>query len=331
MQNQGMEPVNDAGPTTAERYRSFAEIDGLGQSAIYAEWAFGVADDPTIVDLIEQLPLAKRPVTLVFAAARAAGAATGSYLEFRTWMLEHWAAVRGIALARSTQTNEAARCGVLLPLLASLPQPIALIEVGASAGLCLFPDRYSYRYGDTELHPVDGPSEVVISPKISGAVPVPQRMPQVVWRAGIDLNPLAVDDPVEMAWLEALVWPEHGERRRRLRSAVRVVQQEPPRIVRSDALSGLAALAAEAPPDATLVIFHSAVLAYFPKPDRDAFVRLVTGLPGHWISNEGQTVTPGVQGRLARQPADPALFLVAMDGNPLAFAVGHGQSLDWID
>lgn len=147
----------------------------------------------------------------------------------------------------------------------------------------------------------------------------------------IDLNPLDVHDPVEMAWLEALIWLEHGERRSRLRSAVRAAQQELPRIVRSDALSGLAALAAAAPSDATLVIFHSAVLAYFPKPDRDAFVRLVADLPGHWISNEGQTVTPGVHKRLACQLADPALFLVALDGNPVAFAGGHGQSLDWID
>ena len=46
------------------------------------------------------------------------------------------------------QTNEAGRCAVLLPVLAALPQPLALLEVGASAGLCLYPDRYAYRYGD---------------------------------------------------------------------------------------------------------------------------------------------------------------------------------------
>lgn len=36
--------------------------------------------------------------------------------------------------ARRTQTNEPARCAVLLPALAQLPQPLALIEVGVSAG-----------------------------------------------------------------------------------------------------------------------------------------------------------------------------------------------------
>jgi hypothetical protein len=37
---------------------------------------------------------------------------------------------------------------VLLPVLTALPQPLALLEDGASAGLCLYPDRYAYRYGE---------------------------------------------------------------------------------------------------------------------------------------------------------------------------------------
>jgi hypothetical protein len=53
--------------------------------------------------------------------------------------------------SRATQTNEPGRCAVLLPVLAALPQPLALLDVGASAGLCLYPDRYSYRYGDHQI------------------------------------------------------------------------------------------------------------------------------------------------------------------------------------
>jgi hypothetical protein len=325
-----VDPVDDALTTTAERYRSFAEIDATSQSATYTEWALGIAGDPQAMGLIEQLPVPKRQVNLVFAAARSAGVEASGYPKFREWLIEHWPEVRSIAMKRSTQTNEAARCAVLLPLLASLDQPIALLEVGASAGLCLSPDRYSYQYGDLSVHPADGPSGVVLSPAITGPVPVPLAMPTIVWRAGIDLNPLDVDDPDDAAWLEALVWPEHHERLGRLRSAIGIARRYPPRIVRSDALIGLAALAAEAPTDATLVVFHSAVLAYFTEHDRDDFVGLVSSLPGHWISNEGQTVMPGIAQRLQRAPADPALFTVALDGNPVAFAGGHGQSLEWI-
>ena len=44
-----------------------------------------------------------------------------------------------------TQTNEVGRCAVILPALPAAP--IALIEVGASAGLCLLFDKYQYDYG----------------------------------------------------------------------------------------------------------------------------------------------------------------------------------------
>jgi hypothetical protein len=219
---------------------------------------------------------------------------------------------------------------VLVPLLAALPQPLALIEVGASAGLCLYPDRYSYRYGETVLHPQSGPSAVMVAPRLDGPVPVPERMPEVTWRAGIDLNPLDVTSDADVAWLDALVWPEHDERRERLQNAVGIVRREPPRIEKANALEALPALAVEAPKDATLVVYHSAVLAYFTADDRSAFVELVSGLNGHWISNEGLSVVPGVQERLTAQPPDPALFIVAQDGIPVAFAGGHGQSLSWI-
>ena len=58
---------------------------------------------------------------------------------------ERRAEVEAVMLERRTQTNEPARCALLLPLLAALPQPLALLEVGASAGLCLLPDRYALR------------------------------------------------------------------------------------------------------------------------------------------------------------------------------------------
>lgn len=47
---------------------------------------------------------------------------------------------------RRTQTNEVARCALLLPVLTRLPAPLALIEVGAAAGLGLRLDRWAYRY-----------------------------------------------------------------------------------------------------------------------------------------------------------------------------------------
>src|SRR5699024_3203234 len=118
---------------------------------------------------------------------------TGALREVLT---TRWSQVRETILTRATQTNEVGRCASLLPLLATLPGPLALVEVGASAGLCLHPDRWSYRYLDDDgcevarVDPPAGPSPVVLDCTVSGPVPIPPSLPQVVHRGGVDLNPL---------------------------------------------------------------------------------------------------------------------------------------------
>jgi hypothetical protein len=139
-------------------------------------------------------------------------------------------------MGRATQTNEPARCAVLLPLLHRIGGPIALIELGAPAGLCLIPDRYSYAYSDgTAVHPPSGPSDVVIRCRVAaGSLPRDLAVPQIVWRAGVDLNPLDPADPDTAAWLTALVWPEHEHRRDRLAAALRLAAVAGTRIERGD-------------------------------------------------------------------------------------------------
>ena len=114
----------------------------------------------------------------------------------------------------------------------------------------------------------------------TGVAP-PAGLPEVVWRAGIDLNPLDVTDPADVAWLDALIWPEHAHRRARLRAAAAVAAAEPPLLVRGDLVDDLPALAAQAPAGATLVVFHTSVLYQVPGPRRAAFAAaVVRGCPG---------------------------------------------------
>ena len=135
---------------------------------------------------------------------------------------------------RLNQTNEPGRCASLMPTLAALPGPLALLEIGASGGLCLYPDRYSYLYDNTtRIDPADGPSTVLLhcttnSSATNGQVPLPQQLPDVVWRAGIDLAPLDVTDPDDRRWLETLAWPEEHDRRERIRSAVDIRSRRSP-------------------------------------------------------------------------------------------------------
>jgi hypothetical protein len=99
---------------------------------------------------------------------------------------------------------------------------------------------------------------------LSGAL----ATPDIVWRAGLDLNPLNASDPDTGAWLTTLIWPEHDDRRDRLVAALNVAANVSIRIDRGDLRDGLAALLADVPAGVTPVIQHSATLAYLSAEDR---------------------------------------------------------------
>ena len=171
-------------------------------------------------------------------------------------------------LERRTQTNEPARCALMLPLLAALPQPLALLEVGASAGLCLLPDRYGYDYAG---HRARGrPAALRCTPE--GDLPLPDALPEVVWRAGLDLDPIDIDDADAMRWLELLIWPGEEHRVETLRGAV---DDRPRGPAAGRPGRPHTATSRRSPPrrprDATLVIFHTAVLSYVPSAGRATF------------------------------------------------------------
>jgi hypothetical protein len=309
-------------------YRRFAETEARGVSAIYYGWAIGVAGDREVLDLIARLHGIKRQPNLVFAAARHLGAPEGPYAPFRLWLVSHWADVSDVVESRSTQTNEAARCSVLLPILSRVDGDVALIEAGASAGLTLYPDRYSYRYDAAgtivELDPPDGPSEVVIPCTIDEAS-VPARVPQVAWRAGIDLNPIDARDPNELNWLESLVWPEHDARRARLRSAAIIAASDPPHLVKGDIIDEVPHLIGAAPGGTRIIVFHSAVLNYLPQARREDFADLMSSFPEvMWISNEGAGVIPSVTEQVDLEVGGRTI--IAVDGRPVALAGPHGLS-----
>ncbi|MFE5836861.1 DUF2332 domain-containing protein [Arthrobacter sp. NPDC056493] len=342
-----------SGSGTAEWYRHFGTVDAPGSSPCYADWSLHIADDPRLIARIDEWPYNKRQPLLMLAAARFLGAAVAPYAEFRTFMDRHWDEISRTVLSRATQTNEVGRCVTLLPSLAAIAaaegRPLALIEVGASAGLALFPDHYSYEFDDgatvtrlapaASCEPPAGPGEPpVLRCRTAGPVPLPGSLPEVVWRAGIDLNPLDVRNPDDVAWLEALIWPEQEFRRERLRRAIAVARQNPPLLVAGDLNDQLPSLAARAPADAALVVFHSAVMGYVSADGRARFRATVQDLAldrgCHWLSNEGETVIIQEDGSAVVPEMDPGRlrgnFLLLHDGQPVAITGPHGQSLDWL-
>ena len=315
----------DAALSTAANYRVFAE-EARGRSAAYEALAMLVADDDTILRFLGTLPPAKRQPNLLFAAARYLLGTPPDIAALRALVGQDRAGLARVMLARRTQTNEPARCATLLPALAQLPPPLALIEVGASAGLTLLFDRYSYDYGG-HLIPGSDPDAPTLRCVPRGPVPLPERLPVIAWRAGLDLNPLDVTDDDDVHWLSCLVWPGEGDREERLAAAVAAARRDPPAIYRGDLLTDLPALAAQAPAGATLVIFHSAVLAYVAPEGRRRFSGTVRSLPAVWLSSEAPGVVPGVS--VPACQGGP-LVLIRDGRTPLACADGHGAWVHWL-
>ena len=316
---------HDAGASTAEIYRTFARHEARGRSPAYESLAEAVAGDAAVLRFLVSLPPEKRQPNLLFAAARYLLGAPADMTRLRDLVSERGAELSEVMLARRTQTNEppaAPRC--------CRPWPAA-----AAAG----PDRGR---GQRRAHPAVRPLLLRLrrspiggqdrqAPTLrcepSGPVPLPARLPVIAWRAGLDLNPLDVHRDDDVRWLSCLVWPGEGDREHRLAAAIAAARRDPPAVHRGDLIDDLPALAAQAPAGATLVVYHSSVLAYVAPERRLEFADLVRGLPATWLSQEGPAVLSSVP--VAAYPGDP--YLLVRDGRtPLALADGHGTWLRWL-
>ena len=184
------------------------DIDTAGRSPLYADVARAVARDDDVIALPRrdaageapaQPAVRRRPLPL-----RHAGDGAREFIEL---IHAHPDEIGAVMAARSTQTNEPARCATLLPLLARLPQPLALLEVGASGGLCLLPDRYGYDYGRRRIAPPT-PEAPVFARAGGRRLRFPERTVEVVPGARGSTSARSTSARAdEVAWLEALVWP----------------------------------------------------------------------------------------------------------------------------
>jgi hypothetical protein len=306
-------------------YRSYAEREARGRSAAYEALARAFAADPALVRFAATLPPDRRQPNLLFSAARYLLGAPPELATLRGLVGSSPAELAAVITTRRAQTNEPGRCAILLPALAQLRPPLALIEVGASAGLNLLADHYSYDYGGRRLVGTD-PAGPTLRCEPRGPVPVPAAVPAIAWRAGLELSPLDVTRDDDVRWLESLVWPGEGDRAQRLAAAIAVARRDPPAVHRGDLVTDLPALAATAPAGATLVVWHSSVLYQVSPAGRERFAATVAGLGATWLSSESPGVVPGT----AAPAVDHQMCVLARDGAPIAHADSHGAWLRWL-
>jgi len=248
-------------------------------SPLYAHLVEVVAEDPDLLRVINRIGN-RPPPNLLFAAVQYLlmdGADSdlarhypslvedplgpeGAGPVFREFVLAHEEEIVHLGNTRYTQTNESRRCVALLPLVMMAPfDRLHLVDIGTSAGLNLALDRYRYRFDDLEWGPE---SPLVLIAESRGADPRLHPI-EVLSRTGLDLNPLDPGDEEARRWLDALIWPEHEERRARLRLALGIISEIPIEMVPGDALATLPRVLDSLPGDEPAVVMNSFSFAQF--------------------------------------------------------------------
>ena len=240
-------------------------------------------------------------------------------------MLSSW-------LDNAPQTNEVARSAIIMPALLALARPyrapLALFEIGASAGLNLIPERYHYRYGSATWGDPSAP--VRLAPELRGAVPDLRGGLVIVERAGGDHAPVDLEDPVARLRLQAYVWADQPERLERCRAAIDLARAAGVRVERRDAADFVERVLAEPPRDAVTVIFHTVVWQYLAEPTRSRIQAALASAadrpadaPVGWVRFEAGGGVPPAQLIVTTWPGEQETVLAEGDF--------HGRWLDWYE
>lgn len=263
-------------------------------AARHADWAALLAEAPVtqrwpmlwmaaLQDRVLALAEAgERPALADYYASVGPARAPDAALEGHAgeFIARHRDALARLIATRTTQTNEIGRCAVIWPLLQRLVQAagrrrVALLDVGCSAGLNLGVDRWRYRYIDdasgatVATSPSDrDPRAPEIACRLlagtSADAVTSAALPEIVLRAGIDLQPVDVHDPAAVRWLRACLWPHDGERRARFDAAVAVARTQAwPLRATTDVVAAVDEWLDGLPADVLPVVVNTWVLSYF--------------------------------------------------------------------
>ena len=232
------------------------------------------------------------------------------------------------------QTNEVRRCAGLLGGFLEIARQhpgcaLRLREIGTSAGLNLFWDRYHYTLGEHAWGDADSPVRIAADWK-GGAAAFQQR-PVIESRAGCDIAPVRIAEPGQQQRLESYLWPDQPDRLEQLRGAVGLALEEPARIEEARAGDWLAGELGEEPPRVARVVFHSSVWLYIPDEEQsrieavleEAGARATPDAPLAWLRHEDSAERPGHMELLLRLwPGDGVEKLA--HGHP------HGREVRWL-
>lgn len=234
-------------------------------------------------------------------------------------------------LDSAPQTNEVGRSAVLIAaalfLRARHDLPLVVSELGASAGLNLAFDRYALVIGGRVFGARASP--VRLAPDWTG--PLPPDLPvEIRDRAGVDLAPPDLGDPVDRLRLLAYLWPDQPDRLARTRAAMALAGTRPDT---GDAAAWLEARLAARHPGAMHLVCHTIAWQYFP-PSTQTRCRRALAAAGRGASPDAPLAHLAMEADAGKGSA--AMSLTIWDGSrgtPAAIALGradfHGRFVEW--
>jgi hypothetical protein len=237
------------------------------------------------------------------------------------------------ALTRPPQTNEVGRSaplvGGLLVVAHDTKLPLRLRELGSSAGLNLWFDRYWFSqdgrgWGD----PTSTVRFVDLWPHGSPSFDAGMSIAD---RRGCDRHPIDVRSDDGRLWLLAYVWPDQTARFELLRTALDLARDAPPAVDEAEIPEWLETQLAESTPGLATVVFHSIVWQYLTAKEKaaveatlhEAGRRATADAPLAWLRLE-----------LGSELSTSDLRLTAWPGGAerlLAHAAPHLGPVEWLD
>ncbi len=323
-------------------------------SPLYAHLSVRIANDPDILVLVAKADRTTTITNLFFGAvqflllsgvqhplrdfypnlAPSPRPLSKVYPYFRDFCLSHANEIQELVTTRRVQTNEVRRCAALLPAFKLLStrvegKPLAIVEIGSSAGLHLLWDKYSYDYGEGK-QVGDTTSSVQIISAFKGGThhPLLDTPSTIVYRVGLDINPIDVYDESATLWLRALIWPEHSDRIQLLEQALKIARRYSSTLVAGDASVVLPHVLAQVPQNSVLCVFHSYTLNQMPKEVREHILKHIAEHAKqrnlYRISQEGYSLESPPQLELHTYHSDK------MQSEILALCESHGRWVEWV-
>ncbi|MEZ5971448.1 MAG: DUF2332 family protein [Hyphomonadaceae bacterium] len=218
-------------------------------------------------------------------------------------MLEREPNTAAAFIRSAPQTNETRRSIALLAAFLNFAESwkgeIDMLEIGASAGLNLNWDLYTYK---TKSWAWGAEGPVQIDTDWNGPPP-PLVDINVRSRAACDLSPLDISDEAQRLQLKSYVWPDQPDRLARFDGAVALARESGVHVERADAAEWLAQKLADRANDAATIVYHSVFFQYPPRAAREAIVSAIMGAaanaseraPLAWVRLEPEAITDGVE------------------------------------